>query len=474
MTGPGLLSHHRVAVGLQPQGDGGQGVRQQVDKQQVHRREGHRQARKSGVQHRQNTRHVTGQQETNGFFDVGVNIPPVLHRPDDGGEIVVRQYHACGVLGHLSAGNAHGHADIRLLQGRRVVDPVAGHGHQFAPRLPGPYDTDLVLRGHPGVDRDLGGKLPQLTVTHSVDDAPLYRLGAVCQDTDLSGDGGSGGPVVSGDHNRPDPGGDARGDRRFGLFPGRVHHGDQSQEIHAALILRADCLPLDAAAGKGQHPQSFIRKALVGLLHRRSLRPGDDAPVQQHIHRALGDHQPPAGHLVHRAHQFAVGVKGELRQPGPVGPDSLFVKAMVLPQPHQSSLRRVAYLAAVIHCGVAAQQGATQQGLLNGVGKIRVRRVNHGPGGIQLPHRHFVLGQCAGLVGADDRHAAQALHRLKLSDDGVLRRHFLRAEGQHDGDDGTECLRDSRHSQRHGKQEGVHRVFMAYQHANGKQNSTNN
>lgn len=39
-AGPGLFPHDRVGVRLQAQGNGGQGICQQVDKQQMHRRKG--------------------------------------------------------------------------------------------------------------------------------------------------------------------------------------------------------------------------------------------------------------------------------------------------------------------------------------------------------------------------------------------------------------------------------------------------
>ena len=91
--------------------------------------------------------------------DVGVHVPAVLHRLDDGGEVVVGEDHGGGVLGHLGAGDAHGHADVRLLQGGGVVDAVAGHGHQGALLLPGADDADLMLRGHPGIDGDFGDEL---------------------------------------------------------------------------------------------------------------------------------------------------------------------------------------------------------------------------------------------------------------------------------------------------------------------------
>ena len=39
-----------------------------------------------------------------------------------------RTHHVGRLLGHLGAGDAHGDADGRLLERRRVVDAVSGHG----------------------------------------------------------------------------------------------------------------------------------------------------------------------------------------------------------------------------------------------------------------------------------------------------------------------------------------------------------
>ncbi len=130
LPGPGFLVHHLLGVGFQPQGDGGQRVGEQVDEQQVHRLEGHGQGQQGGIQHRENPRHVPRQQKLNGPADVGIDVPAVLHRLHNGGEIVVYEHHVGGVLGHVCAGDAHGHTDVRLLQGGGVVDPVSGHGHQ--------------------------------------------------------------------------------------------------------------------------------------------------------------------------------------------------------------------------------------------------------------------------------------------------------------------------------------------------------
>ena len=56
-----------------------------------------------------------------------------------------------------------------------------------------------------------------------------------------------------------------------------------------------------------------------------------------------------------------------------------------------------------------------------------------------------------------------------MADDGVFLGHFPGAEGQHDGHDGAEGLRDSGHRQRHGEEKGVHHVFVPPQHTDAKQ-----
>ena len=225
--GPGLFPHDLIGMGLQPQRDGGQGVCQQIDEQQMDRRKGHRQSQQGGVQHRQDPGGIAGEQELNGPLDVGIYVPAVLHGLHNGGEVIIRQHHTGGVLGDLRSRDAHGNADVRLLQGRGVVDAVAGHGHQIAPLLPRPDDPDLMLRGHPGIDADLRHKVPQLRITHSVDDRALHGFRAVPQDTDLPGDGRRRDLMVTGDHNRTNTGADALRHCRFGFLPGRIHHGNQ-------------------------------------------------------------------------------------------------------------------------------------------------------------------------------------------------------------------------------------------------------
>lgn len=52
-----------------------------------------------------------------------------------------------------------------------------------------------------------------------------------------------------------------------------------------------------------------------------------------------------------------------------------------------------------------------------------------------LGHTHLVGGECAGLIGADDRGATQRLHRRQASDNGVLLGHTAGTKSQASGDD---------------------------------------
>lgn len=70
-----------------------------------------------------------------GLLEVVEDEAALLDAADDGGEVVVEQDHVGRLLGHGAAHDAHGDADVRLLQGRRVVHAVSRHGHDVAAAL---------------------------------------------------------------------------------------------------------------------------------------------------------------------------------------------------------------------------------------------------------------------------------------------------------------------------------------------------
>jgi hypothetical protein len=89
----------------------------------------------SGEEEAGDERDQRGHLEADVLGEVVVELSAVLDGMDDGGEVVVGEDHDRGVLGDLGAGDAHRHADVGLLQCRRVVDSVAGHRHDIAALL---------------------------------------------------------------------------------------------------------------------------------------------------------------------------------------------------------------------------------------------------------------------------------------------------------------------------------------------------
>ena len=278
--------------------------------------------------------------------------------------------------------------------------------------------------------------------------------------------------MISGNHDGTNPGSNTLRHSCLGFFPGRIHHGDQSQERQAGFVFQTNRCTFHGPAAKRQYPQALVGKLFVGPLHIRPFLRRDDAPVQHHIHGALGDHHQPAGELMNCGHQLAVRIKGDFRQPGPALTGIAFIKAIRLTQTDQSGLRGIPHFALFTDNRITAQQCRTQQRLLHRVMKVSLFSGNDLPAGIELLHRHLVLRQCAGLIGTNHRYAAQAFHCLELADDGVFPGHLLCAEGKHNGHNGGKCLRNGRYRQRHGKEERIHHVFMAQKYADGKQHCT--
>ena len=97
---------------------------------------------------------------------VVVDGPAVFHRLHNGGEVVVSQDHHGSTLGHLGARDAHRHANVSLLQGRRVIDAVTGHGDDVFLFLQHGHQADLVLRRHARHDADIRAASLQLGVAH--------------------------------------------------------------------------------------------------------------------------------------------------------------------------------------------------------------------------------------------------------------------------------------------------------------------
>ena len=220
----------------------------------------------------------------------------------------------------------------------------------------------------------------------------------------------------------------------------------------------------------------------IGQRHRSVADPHLRAVRQQHIGRTLADqHRGARVRLVadHHRHALALGAERNLGR----AHEALLaprIRAQLALGHQEGGLRRVPLhdpLAAIVlpHIGIArgaatpqhhqhlVEQVAGRQGL-RALQQPALGLVTHAldigtaRGGDDALDRHLRAGQRAGLVGADDGGRPQRLHRRDLLHDGLLARHALHAQCQHQRQDGRQALGHRRHRQRHAQQQHRHHV----------------
>ena len=265
--------------------------------------------------------------------------------------------------------------------------------------------------------------------------------------------------MVARDHDRLDACADGVGNRLTALLTRRVDHRHQTDEGVAVLGVDAELFGA-LLVGEREHAQALLGVLVVlrenGLLVRFGHRThavlgGDaDAAVENGVERTLGEHMLDAVELVFGRHHLAVGVKGNLLLTAEDVTDDGFVESDVAGGFDQRILGRVADALAVHNGGVVVEDHAVEQLAVRRVAEVKLFLADALAVDIDFLHGHLVLGQGARLVGADDRHAAEAFHRLEILDDGVLLCHFLGAHRLHDRDDGAERLGNRRHRQCNG------------------------
>ena len=181
-------------------------------------------------------------------------------------EALLQQDDVRRLLGHVHGG-VHGDPDVRLLEGRGVVDAVPHEPDDVPLALQG-LDDLLLLRGRQA--REDGGLLRglhELLRREPLELGPGHQVLHVDAHVlaDLAGD-----KVVV-------PGEDLHGDPRVlqglqGLrrgFLGRIEEGDVAEEDHVALIRGGEhrLVPRELPVGDGQHPVAVRAQRLVVLQH---------------------------------------------------------------------------------------------------------------------------------------------------------------------------------------------------------------
>ena len=140
--------------GVAAEGERGEGLRAEVDGQDLHRGERQRQraARGREGEERDDLGGGVGEDVEDELADVRVDAAALLDGADDAREVVVGEDHRGALARDVGARAAHGDADVGPPQRRRVVDAVAGHRHHVALGAQGVGDPQLRLRRGAGED----------------------------------------------------------------------------------------------------------------------------------------------------------------------------------------------------------------------------------------------------------------------------------------------------------------------------------
>ncbi len=272
----------------------------------------------------------------------------------DGGEVVVGEHHGRGFLGDLGAGEAHRHPNVRLLQRRRVVDAVAGHGDHVALVLERAHDPDLMFRRDAGEDGDALDAFVEFRVRQRVD---LGAAQDLARQPQLARDGGGGEHVVAGDHLHLDAGPAAEFDGVLGLRPRRIddpHKGDEREVRHMRRHVAGgiEAGRRNLRFRQRQHAHGLAGERLVlggdGIARRvgERLGPGPGqlpgTKRQQHVRRALDADAHLVAGMMESGHELAFGIERHLGDAGLGAPGVIRIDAALGGQRQQRAFGRLA------------------------------------------------------------------------------------------------------------------------------------
>ena len=185
-------------------------------------------------------------------------------------EVVVRQDHPRGLLGHLGALDAHGDADVGLLERGRVVHAVAGHRHDLLVGLDRLHQPKLVLRAGAREHVDVAHALLQRGGVHLLDLCAGDR-GLAVADAEHLGDRRGGDLVIAGDHRDADAAAMTFLHRRDGFLARRIEQADQSEQDEVARqVGRAETACL--TPGLSSHASASTRSPCAASLSDAAMK----------------------------------------------------------------------------------------------------------------------------------------------------------------------------------------------------------
>mmetsp|Transcript_5158 Transcript_5158/g.12275 ORF Transcript_5158/g.12275 Transcript_5158/m.12275 type:complete len:726 (-) Transcript_5158:864-3041(-) len=231
---------------LHAQGDGGWQVGDEDQEQDLKRCPHHRDSGDDARKNLHDLRNVHRHDEGHKFLDARVDRAAFLHSRDDRAKVVVGQNHIRCTFCHLRSLDSHGNADVRLVQSRRIVDPITSHGRHLTHALDRLYNFQLVFRLRACEDSHCGREAihflslevmasgAQGVAVHCCSRLVILWL----EDAYVLGDGDGGLQVVSGDHNNADASSSRSKHGVLYAVAVRINGGDQANQPQVLAELR--------------------------------------------------------------------------------------------------------------------------------------------------------------------------------------------------------------------------------------------
>ena len=428
-------------------------VGQDLDRQ--HRQERDEDAR---AEHAEHVAEVARRTHADVLGDVREHPAAFEHALVDDEQRLLEQDHVGGLLRDVD-GRVDADPDVGGMERGRVVDAVAHEADGVLARLQRLDDPLLVRRRDAREQRgDLDG-IGELVVGQLVD-VDAEQDGAD-DEADVLAHLSRDELVVSGDHLDRDAVCLQLGDGHGAGLLGRVQERDVALKDQLGFVGRAvrrrhargGSARRGLLGGDREHPKAIGAEPLVlarqvrdvFVVHRqpRAVEVEARAPRKDRLGRALRDDPVlPLGRANHDRHDAALEVERDLVDLRDLRDPRMRVRLLV---------RQHRAIEDVLEAGLEVAVGVRERehGLALAQGHVAV-----------LLEDHLVLGQRAGLVGAQHVHRAEVLDRVETLDDHLLLAHRDRALRQAHRDDHRQHLGRQAHGDGHREEERLSPVAL--------------
>ncbi|KAF5133338.1 hypothetical protein E5D57_003962 [Metarhizium anisopliae] len=442
-------------LALHDEGKREEQVGEDADDDHEERAQRERHAEEDVDQHRPDLRpRPGGEQVRNHLLEILEHQPAPADGLDDGVESV-EQHQVRRLDGNIAAGD-NGDANIGRSEGRRVVDTVAGDGNDIVALAELFDDAQLLLRRGSGKDdfSVLADHVPvfwhQVAQILALEQqaVSLARLSSIselrggnrlvafdgvdgvgialtAENTSVAGNSGGSQAVVAGDHEESGAGTSTFGHCMCGFGSSRIDDAKNSNNGEILSGPKSDLV----TEGIGAH--GVLRSK--GLLAKNNDTFGVARELVLDIRRALDENLVFArGTIavcflaVQREHPLVLGVEGDLGQTRHDGRAKVAAIGGSC-KPENSGIGGISLDLAAgdghvhgcrVECGIVAvrcsckQSGRACFGLVAVDGAVEVVQLDRSVDKRCRVDMHFVLGQGASLVGADDIDTSQGFNHI--------------------------------------------------------------